>query len=253
MTEQKKPIADEIESEQRALIEAQGRYTSVFDANRAAQDGLRVWGWMHRKPMEEDETITKWLARYFDEKPCYPYGSPVAWRDEVTVETPYDSESGTLQGIHYNSGPVKILSFVGVDHERLVRYNPETDTLKRPTPPAPDADGVNTCEGDTVYIAPEHEHDCGKGLSQLHGEAGLAGVKYGKPYEVRSLYEHNGQKFARLANLERPWCPVSWLTHCAPDSFEKLRDDICEMAEASADGASMREWSDRLTALIERG
>lgn len=45
------------------------------------------------------------------------------------------------------------------------------------------------------------------------------------------------------------------LTHKEPDSLEKLRDDIkaSDVVFADCDVPTVREWADRLSALIERG
>lgn len=82
------------------------------------------------------------------------------------------------------------------------------------------ADGLPICEGDEVYVAPEHASDCGKGLHELDGTAGLYGYSYG---EMRIAGIHrDGVTLESTSKHGRAWCPASWLTHTPPDTQARI-------------------------------
>lgn len=91
------------------------------------------------------------------------------------------------------------------------------------------ADGLPICEGDEVYVAPEHAGDCGKGRYELGYDASLVGYRYG---EMRHAVA-NGYKVGlelKVSN-SNDWCLASWLTHTPPDTQERIDEekmfDLC--------------------------
>lgn len=105
--------------------------------------------------------------------------------------------------------------------------------VERPAPKSLDADGVETKAGDTVW---------------LHDKVDGGPVR--EPMKVTEVlcdgtlvFEGGGAMPARL------------VTHREPDSLEKLRASIKAVSTVAC-GASkgeVKEWADRLTALMERG
>lgn len=82
------------------------------------------------------------------------------------------------------------------------------------------ADGLPICEGDEVYVAPDHARDCGKGTEDLCHEAGLCGYSYG---EMRIAGIRYGEVALKPTSMySGAWCPASWLTHTQPDTQERI-------------------------------
>ncbi len=82
------------------------------------------------------------------------------------------------------------------------------------------ADGLPICEGDEMYVAPEHARECGNDTNYLDGEAGLSGYSYG---ERRIAGIHcDGVALKTTGLSDGAWCPASWLTHTPPDTQERI-------------------------------
>lgn len=83
------------------------------------------------------------------------------------------------------------------------------------------ADGLPICEGDEVYVAPEHARDCGKGTRDLLDTAGLHGYGYGEKRVAKKRC--NEEVYLRAPGKnDGVWCPASWLTHTPPDTQERI-------------------------------
>lgn len=186
-------------------------------------------------PLEDGDCITDWLNRWFVPRPRYEDGAPVQFGDEVELHYRGGGcDKGRMQSFHPNSGPVWILSFVGCNHERLYRYDSESDVLKRPAPKVLDTDGVPYEIGQKVW----------------HIETGEEFVVSGLP----NPSEYQSVRVRRASGgCETRYDPTR-LTHREPDSLEKLRDDLMDAHESwDSDPNKLVDYADRLTALIERG
>lgn len=98
------------------------------------------------------EAIADEIERCYVPRPRYEDGEPVQFGDDIEIYDRFGRlDKGIIQSFHPNKGPVWMLSLVGCDHERLVRFDPETCVIKRPAPKVLGADGVEIKVGDTVY------------------------------------------------------------------------------------------------------
>lgn len=144
-------IADEIEAEQKELIErptvqTHGERTELGAAFAAFAD------YYLNMPLKDGESIPEWLKRWFIPRPRFEDGEPVQFGDDIEIHNRSGLlDKGIIQSFHPNKGPVWMLSLVGCDHERLVRFDPETCVIKRPTHNVLDSDGVEINVGDIIY------------------------------------------------------------------------------------------------------
>lgn len=134
-------LADKIDAEL-----AQARDLSL-------RQGAELWakanGWPY---FREGEDFGAWLDRCTYKKPVDDCNEPVQFGDEIELHSRDGGvDKGRLQEVTVNRGPVWILSFTGVDHELLLRYDSERDTIKRPAPEVLGADGKPIKVGETVY------------------------------------------------------------------------------------------------------
>lgn len=85
------------------------------------------------------------------------------------------------------------------------------------------ADSLPICEGDEVYVAPEHAGDCGEGLCELKGKAGLHGYSYGE-MRIAEVHDDDNNEVTLKATGKNDgaWCPASWLTHTPSDTQERI-------------------------------
>lgn len=99
------------------------------------------------------KTLADEIEKYYIPRPRFEDGEPVQFGDDIEIYNLTGLlDSGTIQSFHPNNGSAWMLSLVGVNHERLVRFDPGTCVIKRPEPKALDADGVETKTNDTVWI-----------------------------------------------------------------------------------------------------
>lgn len=226
-------------------------------------------------------------------RPRYEDGLPVQFGDDIEIHNQSGLlDKGIIRSFHPNKGPVWMLSLVGCDHERLVRFDPKTCIIKRPAPKVLDADGVEIEVGDTVF-----EGDNPKPLKVIHiyesgdiqavGDGGMdSKLDSSQYYHDRPVFDADGKRICKgdtvwdkktgeQLTVVSPkaytkdgtvvvckdgapgelWYAPEDLTHREPDSLEKLRDDLYTLA-ARDDGDIEVEiviFADRLTALIERG
>lgn len=98
------------------------------------------------------EALANEIEHYYIPRPRYEDGLPVQFGDDIEVHNQSGLlDKGIIQSFHPNNGSVWIISLVGCDHERLVRFDPKTCIIKRPAPKVLDADGVEIEVGEAVY------------------------------------------------------------------------------------------------------
>ena len=217
-------LADEVEDAiESARVEGTYEY---FDMIAAEQ------GWPKRKA---DEVVEDYVKRCFllrpmfeDDEPAQPgdvFESPIGIQERIDYFSVFD------WGYRIECGKD------GRAWLDLMRG----DRLKRPAPKVLDADGVPIEVGDTVWLIrlPDSikEH-IGERLT-------VEAVTYGC---VRVRTESGSVLFPRNHQL----------THREPDSIRKLRDDMTMYrADMTEEGSildvELGEWTDRLTAIMERG
>ena len=166
------------------------------------------------------------IEKYYIPRPRFEDGEPVQFGDEVELH--YKSggcEKGRIQAWHVNKGTVWTLSFVGVDHERLYRYDSEIDVLKRSAPKVLDADGVEIKAGENRFSI---EHGYEVIVNQVNPD-----------YCICS-------QLGNGCTLGSSGYKPSDLTHREPDSLSKFRDDLENKYGKES------SWVKRLTAIMER-
>lgn len=209
-------------------IDAELAHARELSLRRGAELWAKANGW---PDFCEGEDFGAWLERCTYKKPVDDCNEPVQFGDEIELHSRDGGvDKGRLQEVTVNRGPVWIFSFTGVDHELLLRYDSERDTIKRPVPEALGADGLPIVEGETVYD-----------------------VDTGEENVVRLPCAGTGKTFFEGGGYRDP----AYLTHTPPDTLERLRDDMYRTVEEwrEADSVSipdMNHWANRLTALIDR-
>ena len=134
-------LADKIDAEL-----AQARELSLL---RGAELWAKANGW---PDFREGEDFGAWLERCTYKKPVDDCNEPVQFGDEIELHSDGgDFYSGRFQEINISRGPVRLLSFTGVDHEHLRRYDTECDVIKRPAPEVLLGDGKPVSKGETAY------------------------------------------------------------------------------------------------------
>ena len=128
-------IADEVKTEQRAIIDAmQDCACSIMETYARYED----------KPMKGGESIADWLARWYEGKPCDPDGEPWQLNDRCCV----DGEAGLLQAMEFNicgNWYAKVLLDQGGS-----QFPIHMSLLKRITPSRIGADKTEIKVGDMV-------------------------------------------------------------------------------------------------------
>lgn len=127
-----------------------------------------------------------------------------------------------------------MLSFTGVDHERLYRYDSKCDVLKRPAPEVLGADGKPIVVGETVWL----EKDGCKGIVKGIGV--------------------NGSSTAYVEWEDGRWSPgvlFDHLTHTPHETQEKIDDDATmhPAAYCAAYGIDLGDdpdWEESTTSMI---
>lgn len=166
------------------------------------------------------------IEKYYVPRPQFENGEPVQFGDDIEIYNLTGLlDSGIIQSFHPNNGRVWMLSLVGVDHERLVRFDPGTCVIKRPEPKVLDADGVEIKVGDTVWGL-----DSGEKLTVVEFANREHGIVQCSNGEDEYYGDHDAHR----------------LTHREPDSLKKLRDDLKRKYGSNS------SWVKRLTAIMER-
>lgn len=153
----------------------------------------------------EANSIADEIEKYYIPRPRFENGEPVQFGDDIEIYNRTGLlDSGTIQSFHPNNGSVWMLSLVGVNHERLVRFDPGTCVIKRPESKVLDADGVEIKVGDTVW-----DLDSGEKLTVVEFANREHGIIQCSNEEDEYYSDHDAHR----------------LTHREPDSLKKLRDD----------------------------
>lgn len=141
----------------------------------------------------------------------------VVWRTDPPIHP-----SNVIGIKHYPEGQPDIVCSEK-DGMVIAHYSPSLLTHKEPVL---DANGVPIKVGDTVYLPPS---------STPHKVEGIDSDGW--------IIHEGGAMFPHPEHL----------THKEPDSLEKLRDDIkaSDVVFANCDVPMVREWAERLSALIE--
>ncbi len=186
--------------------------------------------------------IADQVEKYYIPRPRFEDGEPVQFGDDIEIYNRTGLlDSGTIQSFHPNNGSVWMLSLVGVNHERLVRFDPGTCVIKRPEHKVLDADGGEIKVGDTVW-----DLDSGEKLTVVEFANREHGIIQCSNEEDEYYGDHDAHR----------------LTHREPDSLEKLQRDMSS-AIKSVKGQlfecdrhinmdTVEKWSERLTALVKR-
>ncbi len=134
-------LADKIDAE---IVKA---YSEKL--NTCAMRWAKANGW---PDFRAGEDFGAWLDRCTYKKPVDDCNEPVQFGDEIELHSRDGGvDKGRLQEVTVNRGPVWIFSFTGVDHELLLRYDSERDTIKRPAPEVLGADGKPIKVGDAMW------------------------------------------------------------------------------------------------------
>lgn len=226
-SEEAQALADEIE---RYYIPREQHKRDIDEIIEAQKGGgiepsahhiMRLWGEHHDMPFDKGENITQWLNRWTIMRPRFEDGEPVQFDENVDV-----------------NGEIRETCVIEYQSDRSYSINPDDwdidwhdidEPVKRPQPKVLDADGIEIKIGDTVWSIDTHER-----------------------FKIDAIYE-NGNLWSEGED-EHSGCYLEpkRVTHNEPDSLEKLRDDMD--ATLSMSGViGMREFADRLSALIERG
>ncbi len=210
-------IADQIEAEQKAIIEAQSGGSSNL-WNRSPHHIMRTYAEGKGKPMEDGESITEWLNRYYVPlEDAYPWPKDSAG-NPIKIGKTYWGADGKAWNI-MSLKPGMKYDVVGKCGGRV------NDHLKAfwlsPEPPAPKiltANGVPIEKGMTVYVTKEHARDCGHRSNM----AWLCRYRFGDPITVLRAYPSGSVALDREKDIS---CPASWLTTERPDCQERIDED----------------------------
>lgn len=229
LDESYKVIADKIDAE---LAEAR-------DLSLLA--GAELWAKANGWPdFRAGEDFGQWLDRCTYKKPVDDCNEPVQFGDEIELHYLIGgADKGRFQEVTVNRGPVWMLSFTGVDHERLYRYDSECDILKRPAPEVLLGDGKPVSKGETVYVIESGIERTVKdfGTKLCEGMDGWDGSPW--------VMFDNGS-----------WMHARELTHTPPDTQESVDRDArkgymtywecvecsCERCPARIDGDKPWRW-----------
>lgn len=211
----------EHEEEIKRIVEAQGNGSPHMPSSHHV---IKVYAEKHGIPMEDGETISEWLDRWYIKRPLFKDGEPVQFGDEI-------EDDGEWRGI------VREFAFCEDGTILLLDETPETicETkhdcpLTRYATMVLDADGVAYERGQKVWSIEDSEWfyvDEVKPTGLLNLKQGGLG---------RMVFNAAPHKF----------------THREPDSLEKLRDDMLRN-NVDPVPSEINGWVKRLTALIERG
>lgn len=212
-------LAGEINREKGAIIEAQG------GCHASPHHIIKAYAERSGMPMRDGETITQWLDRWFISRPRLEDGEPVQFGDEIEVVCDISKAKGIVLMMGTTNSSSWKFALADGDSFVTVIYDSENDKIRRPALKVLDADGMEIKVGDTVWVTTEHARDCGKGRSQLGGEAGLSGYVYGAAAAVKSIESAGKIMLAGYGECTRAWCPASWLTTQQPDTQERIDED----------------------------
>lgn len=183
----------------------------------------------------EADAIALEIEKYYDPKPRDPEGNPVHKDMEV--------EGGVVS--HWSVSEDGSWTIFDNDYEEI-QCGDKDEPIRLPEPKMLDADGVEIKVGDKVYLVP------GKHCGTFPLRYYMAGVEY-TVVENKSLsHKADGRICISRGDFVLGFPMPEQVTHCEPDSLEKLRDDIYNGANSSPAMFVVKSWADRLTAIMER-
>lgn len=241
----------------------------------------------------EANSLADEIEKYYIPRPRFEDGEPVQFGDDIEIYNRTGLlDSGTIQSFHPNNGSVWMLSLVGFNHERLVRFDPETCVIQRPEPKALDSDGIEIKVGDTVWIVKTGVKGTVKNVGgnradiewddgRWSGDINAKNLTHEKPVFASdgerikvgdTVWDiDSGEKLTvvEFANREHSIIQCSHeddgycddfdaykLTHREPDSLKKAVDDLGELLNyPMCDDIKLdkvEEVYNRLTAIMER-
>ena len=187
-------------------IDAELSQARELSLRRGAELWAKANGW---PDFRDGEDFGAWLERCTYKKPVDDCNEPVQFGDEIELHSRDGGvDKGRLQEVTVNRGPVWIFSFTGVDHELLLRYDNERDTIKRPAPEVLGADGKPIVEGEKVYRTDDPIT-----------EAVVTGFR---GYDDGSIDVVCSEKGGKVTAFYSP----SLLTHTPPDTQQRIDEDI---------------------------
>lgn len=182
------------------------------------------------------------IERYYIARPRYEDGEPVQFGDEVESESgkPFNVDSMVFD--YSCSGVVGLQGEDARGIDRILCLSPH-QRVKRPAPNVLDADGMHIWVGDYVWF---------KGGER---SVSLPSALF-KKLTVDAITDEWVKVRTESGGVAYPH--PKQLTHREHDSLRKLRDDMtmyrADMTEeGSVLDVEIGEWTDRLTALMERG
>lgn len=217
-------IADRIEAEEKAIIEAQNSSAHHIMATYAKSIGKPF-----RDDKDEHDTITSWLDHWHIAKPTDQDGKPWEIWDQFNPDN--SVETKTCIGFEFNH----LSQWLLVDSGGAA-WNVSHCT--RPEPPVLAGDGLPIDKGQTIYRVKD-------------GEKGVVA-------SIGLLANSNNERIG--VNWDDGYydtCSPIELTHVQPDSYQKLQSELNDLLDSDAlMDESFREdlqgWFDRYSALIER-
>lgn len=277
-------IADEIKRDYFPRIEIEHCTQKPLSECVAYYTGLQAY---------DGEAIEDYLNRYYIQRPRYDDGTPMHLGDMCDFGDYFDKDERVKEifGLHYvNDGEWSIQPLNESYNARLdncKRPTPKVydadgveikvgkkawstsypltggktvsrvgySAMRDGHPGQEDAPFVDYAEGGWDYtrnITHERPVFDAQGERICRGDEGWSGLTGNKLAPVVGFTE---DKFGMKVELEDGcWIEPINFTHREPDSFEKLRDEIAAWCASNSLATSeTRSWSDRLTALIERG
>ncbi|MEC4272936.1 hypothetical protein VJ923_07180 [Adlercreutzia sp. R25] len=207
-------VADKVDAEQSAIIEAR---------RKSAHHIMRIWAEKRGMPLKERESITEWLDRWFIQRPRFEDGEPVQWSDGSDIEWDH-GDAWYFNAIDKGGAPLAI------GHEAIIARAAMVGDgrVKRPAPEVLGADGKPLKAGETVW-----------------------GIYGGGPITIDRIAPSPEQDELVVWSADGKWTSPYLLTHEKPDSLEQLRDDMQRSWENSGNIA-LGKYIDRIDALIAR-
>lgn len=213
----------EHEEEIKRIVEAQ---CGGYGCTPSPHHIIKTYAESKGMPMEDGESISKWLDKRFIKR----HATKIYDADDVEIKV-----GDTIYNVNIGTS----VTVVGFTNNGRIEWR-------------------NSRGGSGTWLPKQATHD--KPVFNAEGER----IKVGDTvWDTRSNKQYTVQDVRPgLITLDKSICPhhtvsPEHLTNREPDSLEKLRDDILDLAADDRDASFMDEalhgYADRLTALIERG
>lgn len=200
-------LADKIDAE---LTDARADGISE-GVDASLRQGAELWAKANGWPdFRDGEDFGAWLDRCTYKKPVDDHNEPVQFGEEIELHHRDGSvDKGRFQEATATDGPVWVLSFTGVDHGHLYRYDSEFDVIKRPVPEVLLGDGNPVSKGETVYVIKS-------GIERVVKD-------FGPDSHLDFGDDENALPWVRFDNDS--WMYAHDLTHTPPDTQDRINDD----------------------------